>query len=369
MADLSAWSHYKAITVQDDNVDAAMADFPLYVPVAADAQIGARARADGHDLRLTLNDGCTLLEYEREYWDISGGLATGHLWVKVPSIAAGGGAQIRLYYGNPDAEDGEAAAALWSDYVGVFHLREDAGPYLDSRGVLSDGRTGNDPVQVEGMVHKSQDFNGSDQSVIVSDHPDLDFGGNYGTWQAWVKFDSLAAATALGARWETAGRNFLLRASNTPQWQGYVYCSAQYGGSFAGVTAPNTSDWFHVALVLDAGVLRCYVNGQASSTTYNTSGNLAASDRPLRIGDYFATSHQWLNGRLDEFRLRPAALSAAWLKFEHANIANEDHELTWGAETSNLGRLFRAVAGGAFVAGASAGQDYHAGATAGVCHE
>jgi hypothetical protein len=88
------WQYYKTITVSDASVDADLADFPLLVVIEDDAAIGAHAKPDGSDLRFALADG-TLLKHEVEQFGVAGGLATGRVWVKVPSILAAGGATIR----------------------------------------------------------------------------------------------------------------------------------------------------------------------------------------------------------------------------------------------------------------------------------
>jgi hypothetical protein len=70
----------------------------------------------GQDVRITDSDGVTLLPFWIEEWNTAGSLA--RIWVKVPSIPAGGTATIYLYYGNPAAlaaSDGDATFELFDD--------------------------------------------------------------------------------------------------------------------------------------------------------------------------------------------------------------------------------------------------------------
>jgi hypothetical protein len=69
------------IDVQDGNVDALLSDFPLGVFFDNDANL-VSALATGYDIRFTLDDGTTLLTYERESWTGGGGAnATALFWV------------------------------------------------------------------------------------------------------------------------------------------------------------------------------------------------------------------------------------------------------------------------------------------------
>jgi len=84
------WAYYKTITISDANVDADLADFPLLVAFDADPDIGRHARSDGFDLRFTTGDGQTELDFERESFSVSSGLACGRFWVRVPQLLADG---------------------------------------------------------------------------------------------------------------------------------------------------------------------------------------------------------------------------------------------------------------------------------------
>jgi len=112
MAWLAGWTYRKEITIQHAHVDGNLTDFPVYVPIVADGDIGGHVFDDvnGFDIRFTLSDGQTLLKYEREYFNVAAGDATAYYWVKVPSILALSGAVIYIYYNDGDGTvDGEDA--------------------------------------------------------------------------------------------------------------------------------------------------------------------------------------------------------------------------------------------------------------------
>jgi BNR repeat-containing family member len=60
----SAWPKRKKITIPAAKVASNQANFPVYINVAADAQISAAMRADGKDLVFTLADGVTKVDHE-----------------------------------------------------------------------------------------------------------------------------------------------------------------------------------------------------------------------------------------------------------------------------------------------------------------
>jgi hypothetical protein len=74
---------------------------------------------DGSDIRFTTVDDCTLLPY----WIESGlNTTTTTIWVKTPTIPAGGSQTIKMYYGNSSAtamSNGNATFDLFDDFLGT----------------------------------------------------------------------------------------------------------------------------------------------------------------------------------------------------------------------------------------------------------
>ena len=59
-----AYKAYKPFTVRNTYIDEDLTNFRLLVRITNDADIGALARPDGHDLRFTSGDGSTLIPYD-----------------------------------------------------------------------------------------------------------------------------------------------------------------------------------------------------------------------------------------------------------------------------------------------------------------
>lgn len=339
---LTGYTKRKKITVAGDNVDATLTDFPLAVVVDADTDLGAAALANGHDLRFALADG-TVLKYRRAAWSITGGSATGLLYVKVPSLVAAG-TTIYLYYGDADAADGEDADAVWdSNFKGVWPLTETpsgaAGDFKDltANGLHSEN-TANQPT------HASGDFGGSAaMAAASSQHVQLPTGAAVGgeafSLEGWFFIQTFATDAALIAHRREGWQICQHDTSGTLQvnlWHG--------GASDAWwpATAPLQT-WFHLALTHDGTNAKTYLNGALVDThSAAYSVDLAASANTYVGYDSYSG---YLDGKARDFRISTAVRAAAWWKFLHANQTAADNEITWGAEQSSVGSqtgLFKA---------------------------
>ncbi|MCZ7382881.1 MAG: DUF2341 domain-containing protein [Candidatus Methanoperedens sp.] len=111
-----SWQYYKEITISYSG--GALSDYQVLVQLSS-SNFPTNARSDGADVRFTDNNG-NELSYWIESWDYSGRSAK--IWVKVPSIVGGGGAIIRMHYGNPSASsssNGDATFEFFDDFMGT----------------------------------------------------------------------------------------------------------------------------------------------------------------------------------------------------------------------------------------------------------
>lgn len=345
MAWYSDWGFRKQIDVQDTNVDGALTDFPVLVQLTADADFH-EALATGYDIRFTLSDGSTLLYYERESWSGgAGSAATADFWVKVPSIAASGGATIYIYYGKAGAADGQDAANVWNaNYQLIWHLDDSGAGWpndiYDSTSNANHGtkRAANEPNEVAGKVYKAQEFDGANDDLQTKDNIGVT-GSTNRTMECWLKTSdnvNLQCPISWGVTSNYAKWWFYLDGSDA--WELSIRnANREWSDVYA------DGSWHHMAVVLDGtktSDLIGYFDGAVSTPD-------ATNDETINTGagDLFAGqdsgSGNGFTGTLDELRISDTARSAAWIKFEHANINEADNELTWGAE--------EAAAGGGFI--------------------
>jgi Tfp pilus assembly protein PilX len=324
---LCGWPYRKKITISKTNVDADLADFPLYVKLSGDSDIGAYSRSDGHDIRFTGSDGVTLLSYERESWTGGGGSSvTADFWVKVPTVATAANTDIYIYYGKSDATDGQDAANVWdSNFKAVWHLPN--GSTLTANDSTSGGNTGtayNVTATTSGKIDGAANY--VDATVyrrITIGSPSTalqNIGTGDYTFETWVNPSSYVLYSYL----VSMNGYGLVETKNTKY--GIVNAKNVAAVSAASVTAGLT----HVVGVKSGTSYNFYINGAVSNGTF-------ASDTGYNLyytigGGWNASTTYAFQGVLDEVRISNTARSAAWIKFEYYNMNSASNELTFGSQ-------------------------------------
>lgn len=331
MSDFStAFTYRRRITIKKDYVDAALTNFPLKVSFSGDASIGAACRADGYDVIFTSEDGTTALKFEREYFNVSGGLATGVFWVKVPTIAVDGTTAVYMYYGDADATDTADPANVWdSDFKVVYHMKDGADTSHISESTSSaltmTKKGANEPIEATAKVAKGQSFDGSDDKASVNIEV---YGYDDFTFEAWVKPDSLPAGWAFAVGSDTGGAAFGLNASGHPR-----LTKTNTGDCDSADSAIASGGWSHIAVTRDGSEatnnIRYYINGVLDSTK---SFYTEFTQFTKYIGVGFDGTDGYFDGIIDEVRISEAIRPAAWIKFEYRNVAEPDGCLSWGPE-------------------------------------
>ncbi|MBU2213890.1 DUF2341 domain-containing protein, partial [Patescibacteria group bacterium] len=343
---LTGWSTRKKITVQSTYVDSNLTNFPLYVKVNADTDIGGAAKSDGTDIRFTQSDGVTLLSYERESYSVTGGSATGHFWVKVPSISSSAGAELYLYYGNPNGSDGEDSTNVWDgNFKGVWHMGDEADTtVVDSTGT-NNGTATNSPTFAQvGQVGDAIDLQSGDTDYIDCGSDSSLKIGDALTIGAWLNFDNVTDSQYVINNYDADSKWYMVFLDNSPNEIAFAVDD--------GVSAPqvgwaasnlDTTSWFHVVGVRDGSDIEMYVNGASRDSNNSAPSGDVTSIKNLIIGLNSDTLNSNIfDGTIDEVRVSSGARTAAWTKFEYYNITESDFELTWqgggaGSEEVALG--------------------------------
>lgn len=329
-------AYRKSITIDPARVTGNQAAFPVWIVLAADADLALRAAADGTDIHFTRPDG-TPLPYERQRWV----KATGRLeaWVRAdlddvaPTV-------IELRYGDAAiAHAADPPAVFSSSFLAVWHLDD---PLTSSTiaeatnqrpGTAQGGLGTSDqvPAQLGGGV----DFDGNNDEISFT-NPFA--GGGDHTISAWVNqrtvnaFDSIVtvgAAQAGQSRWLHSDINGRMGA-------GF------YGPDWDGTVLPNLvgDGWVLVHWVFDGPTRqsRIYVDGVEVGTDTFAGGTINTQGTGGHLGN---APNQWgpggnnpcaLNGILDEVRLSTAERDAGWIATEHANQRNPQTFYTVGPE-------------------------------------
>lgn len=311
----------KALTIAAGTVDAALADFPLYVELT-DGDLAARASAAGDDLHFVAADGSTVLDHEVQAWDE----ATGHLeaWVRLPSLPADASTTIYLRYGafaSPPAED---PAGVWQNgFVAVWHLDDTpqggAGDITDAAGAADATSVAmNASNRVAAVLGDGLTFDGNTEQLTFTSPLT---GATPHTFSAWVEQDTVAHNSALvvigtgacaQARWLHA------RFTGGPVAAGF-YCD-----DWATTNVDVQADGWTLVHWTYSGTgaqSRLYRDGELAAGPFTHLGTQSTVGTAGYIGNAPAAfgNPMGLLGTLDEVRIADVARSAAWIAAEHAN--------------------------------------------------
>lgn len=329
---LPGWPYRKLINLPVPA--SSQTSFPVCIKINADADIGAHARSDGHDIRFITTDGVPL-PYERDEWSVAGGAATAIFWVKTDVAALG--TSIYLYYGNAAAADGEDAEAVWdANFKAVYHMKDaTTSTTLDSTANNNDGtkKGANEPIEAAGKIGKGQDFDGTDDAIAVA-------GLNWTPAEFSISF------------WiyERAIGNYYPRLSAGSGWGSFVFHGEVGTGVYVGTDIPNRFSPVELpagTLVQNAWAHFVYSHDGTSGRFYKNGNLLAgpkAQDASLQWGGGFTmggTAGDQIDGLVDEVHISSIARSAEWIAYEYANMNPADGGLTWGAEEDSPAKWIR----------------------------
>ena len=316
----------------------------LPVPVRLSASITGFSYSDvtqsGSDKDLLFVDGEGMqLPYEIEKWDGSG---ESIVWVRVPTWTSSG--HIYMYYGGPAVA--QNSAAVWNDYVGVWHMAEDNGTVADATGNgLAASPAGDNTAQsvaTTGAVGNGR-VNATDNSANRLEVPYVSALnlGNTLSFSGWVKISEKRAdgrmtiVTTKKKLWENGWAVSILPDSSDDI--GYWGHQNQDWGCLAALDVPDLiANWVHVTVTYNGSTGYMYINGSRWATvrqsdwTSNTWIHEAVdTENPLTFG--YTANGTWddgwsrpFKGSFDEFRLSDDVLTADRIKAEYVCQAYAD---------------------------------------------
>ena len=282
----------------------------------------------GSDLAFGVENGgvLTIYPHEIETWNPEG---ESLIWVKVPTLSAE--TKFAMYYGN-GVSVAESKTAVWSNYVGVWHLNEASGDATDATGhgltaVPKGANSGSDSVRVAncpaGAGRQMASVKGN-KSYLLVDNSDLLDCGNSLTFSGWFK--AYGTSTSYSMRYVSRKNKY----TDKNGWE----VEARYDAASDFVPATTVSargansgdhtatvpdireDWVHLSLVYDDTKLTYYVNGVPQSPLTLKS---ACSDNNLGLAfgnNPSGVEPNWW-GLMDELRLSADPVSADYAVAEY----------------------------------------------------
>jgi PKD repeat protein len=335
------WSYRKNITIDKSKVPSDQTNFPVFINLASDADLSARARSDGYDILFTSSDGTTKLSHEIEtYTSGTGALVA---WVKVPTLTSSANTSIYMYYGCATATNQQDRTNVWdADFRGVWHLKEDpsgtAPQMLDStanawHGTSNGAMTTSD--QVAAIVNGGLDLDGSNDYISTNY---VQTGVTAYTIEAWIKTSTISMQRVIvHDRGSGAGRSLTLSIGGTypggPGVAGGVGYGVDSDNIYIGrysTTTVNNNNWHHLVGVWTAPAgtaiapaqFSIYIDGTAAASTAVTVGTAPLSPLTGLDGTLIGRHAPWdtyLPSIIDEVRISNTVRNANWIRTEYNN--------------------------------------------------
>ncbi|MCW1930559.1 MAG: LamG domain-containing protein [Candidatus Kerfeldbacteria bacterium] len=191
--------------------------------------------------------------------------------------------------------------------VGLWHLNEASGDFIDYSGNSNDLSTSGSPTyDASGQFASGIGFDATDQYASIADgsQTGLDMTGEF-TVEAWIHKTTFSGNDVIAGKWgvTTDTQGYQLFVGNL----GELAFQVRNGSSSALVSSPTgaitTGEWYHVAGVYDGSSLKVFVNGEMlGSTSY--SDDAANTTTPFMLSGASTAS---FNGTLDEVRVSSVA--------------------------------------------------------------
>jgi hypothetical protein len=362
---LSGWDKRVRITIDHNDVDTALSNFPILVYLSNSSSgrnnddvsfIFDELQNDINrkKIAVTKSDGLTQCYIEIEEWDDVSEQAW--LWVKVPNISSTADTVLYLYYDNDHTDNtvyvgdpnSTPAENVWdANFKGVWHMKEVNA--TDSTSNSNDGtESGGVTYTDSGKIDGADDFDGTDGYIdlpdgFVQSADDI-------TFAAWIYWDGPA-----GEDWQrifdfgtgTTVNMFLTPNNGGTDTPRFAITTGGAGSEqqITGPSALSTDTWHHIAVTIDdataTGIL--YIDGVNVSS--NTGMTLSPSDLGNTNQNWFGRSQYsadpYFDGVIDEPRISNTSRTAAWIKASYESgrddlldFASEEGEGT-GESTSD----------------------------------
>ena len=343
------WPYRKKITIDEDEVDDDLTDFPIYIDLDdLDFYFWNSVNDDCGDVRITSDDGET--ELPREIVTCATSTSDGELWFK-GNISDSTDTDFYIYYGNSNASDYATDAIygaenVWgNDYDAVYHLQENSGSATDSTANDENGTFNGDlPDSQTGQIGDAQDFDGSGDyvSVASSDGFDLTNSDDF-VISFWAKWTADTNKHMISLYDSSNGHYIVARNQHVGQkgrvsfyiWDNpnipILNTSSSYND--------NTLRLFHAVRNRTDDKIYVYVNGSKASGggVTDTLTDFSLTNPKVHIGMWENGYQSPWSGMLDEVRLYKGLLSDAWMSTEYNNQSSpEDFYAVDSQEHSSL---------------------------------
>ena len=329
-AAVPAYQYSRTVTIphaQVANTD--QANFPVYLvfndPGLKTSSNGGHVQsAVGADIAFFGDSALTqVLPYEVVSYNGAAGTLTAV--VTYPSLSHSVDTTFYMAYGMSGAASAANPTAVWSQYLGVYHLEDSAASTAILNSVTGDttGKSVSNTASmtVAGKLGAGLKFNGSSDLLDLGSYSAMN-NATAATYSGWVNFAGFSNYAGILSRIDSNNAGYVLGlgsddcCSSDTDWlttvrahNGVASFTAGYG------IQPGT--WYYFTSVFSGGTLNLYING--TQVTLSNFGGVNSSI-PAITADLSAAVG--VNATLDELRISTRAYTRDWITTEYNDMSN-----------------------------------------------
>ena len=334
--DVSGFAKSIVISVPSTSIaqGVALTDFPVLVRLstAIDGFSYSDFRQQGGADLAFLDSRGNVLAHEIDTWDTAG---ESLVWVKVPTFSRS--TRIYMVYGNSSYSSSVAATDTWSDFTGVWHMREASGTAYDSTANGLDATpAGNDTSQMvayeSGAVGKARINQAADTSINnrmeIPNYDSFALGDTF-TFSGWFNMSSQDGWNRIASRkasWGAAGMEIELNDGTA----GMLDVYGNNGDNIAAAWPSSMNNgWAQLVFVYSGSSVKYYANGVFVAEKTDIVP-ITDNGQVLALGNNASGTERSFFGRYDEVRLSGATLAADRIAADYAT-ATDAGFLSYGA--------------------------------------
>jgi len=272
-----------------------------------------------------------------ETWFKPSVAVSNHTIISIPQEGSLDDTGLVLYMRfNNDSSVGESYAAADS----TVHDYSPAGNDGTSRGGI-----GSNYNMSGGKFSGAFEFDGTDDSVNITDSDDFNFGASSFSIEFWYMSKAIPDRHRILDHFEGATAGWIMQFHQTEGKPDRLYSNFRNTDASEltldanGLNLSNNI-WYHVALVRTTSIMSLYLNGKLiGSTTTNVEKTLGDPNEFLLVGKAYDQSTEYLNGFIDELRIyKNRALSEEEVKAHYlgTSLFKHNHSLVFHSGNATL---------------------------------
>lgn len=339
-----SWLYRVKVTVQSSQVSANETDFPVYVDLSdLPAAFHTHVKSDGGDIRVTKADGTTEVPRELVFYDSTGD--TGELHFK-GDINASSDTDFYIYYGNSGASDYAIDATygaqnVWnSNFLAVYHLQEavntDTDGYKDSTANASHGTGVSMAITAPDgkLAGKAAEFDGAADRITL---PKI-LTNNTWSISGYMYLDTKNGSNGAPMYYQGGGASDLGTELGLIDTYPTASTETQFARSGGATLATGNDDnwttatWYHIAATFNSTAVIFYFEGSAAGSSTVSGGTPDDATGALAAWYNYADGNRYLDGKLDEIRIRDDVATADYYATERSNLNAPSSFYSVGAE-------------------------------------